>query len=104
MGNWLRRNAALILLSAALPAVLLLAGRGLMNRVSREGAEAARRGLCRAALECYALEGFYPTAPDYLYRRYGVRIDQSRYVVHYRYAAENLMPDIAVFETGEARP
>ena len=90
----------MLLLLAALPAALLIAGRGLMNQVSREGAEAAQRGLRRAALECYALEGFYPAAPDYLYQRYGVQIDESRYVVHYSYVADNLMPDITVFETG----
>ncbi len=104
MKEWLKRNAAMLILLAALPLALLIAGRGIMTRVSREGAENAERGLRRAALECYALEGFYPADPEYLYSRYGVEIDTDRYIVHYESAGGNLMPDISVFEAAGEVP
>ena len=54
--------------------------------------------LRRAAVACYAAEGIYPPNLDYLVTRYGVQIDEKRYVVDYIPIAENLMPDITVLE------
>jgi len=50
----------------------------------------------RAAVQCYALEGVYPVSIDYLIDHYGIRPDTQRFVIHYQFIAENLLPDIAV--------
>ncbi len=47
-------------------------------------------------MHCYAVEGRYPPDFDYLKKHYGILVDESRYVVHYRMFASNLMPDILV--------
>ncbi len=52
--------------------------------------------LRRAAVACYATEGIYPPNLDYLTDRYGIQIDENRYLVHYEIFADNLMPDITV--------
>lgn len=61
----------------------------------RQNLEEALR---RAAVACYAAEGFYPPDVAYLQAHYGLRYDESRYVIHYTLFASNLMPDITVLE------
>lgn len=56
--------------------------------------EAIRRGV----ITCYATEGIYPPNFDYVKEKYGVQVDESRYLVVYDAFAENLMPDITVLE------
>ena len=50
----------------------------------------------RAAVQCYALEGIYPVNLQYLMDRYGIRPDTKRFIVHYEYIADNLLPVISV--------
>lgn len=58
----------------------------------RQLEEALRRG----CVACYAAEGIYPPNLDYLKERYGVQVDEERYVVMYDVFADNLMPDVTV--------
>jgi hypothetical protein len=50
----------------------------------------------RAAVQCYALEGAYAADLQYLVDNYGIRPDTKRFVVHYLYQGDNLLPDITV--------
>ena len=63
---------------------------------SEQGVQQLEEALRRAAVSCYAAEGRYPPEVAYMQQYYGVQIDESRYVVHYRIFAENLMPEITV--------
>ena len=56
------------------------------------------QSLRRAAVACYAAEGIYPPDLDYLVDRYGLQIDEKRYIVSYESIADNLMPDITIME------
>lgn len=56
--------------------------------------EAIRRGV----ITCYAAEGMYPSDFSYVKEKYGIVVDESRYLVVYDAFAENLMPDITVLE------
>ncbi len=56
------------------------------------------RALRRGAVACYAAEGVYPPSLEYLCSRYGVQVDESKFVVFYEIEAENLMPQITVTE------
>ena len=60
----------------------------------RQLEEALRRG-CAA---CYATEGVYPPDLEYLKERYGVQVDEEKYMVDYQVFARNLMPSITVLE------
>lgn len=63
-----------------------------------------RNAVKRAAVSCYATEGFYPEELDYLQKNYGFSYDSSRYAVFYDSFASNLMPVIRVVKMGESTP
>ena len=50
----------------------------------------------RSAVQCYAIEGAYPRSLQELRDRYGLSVDETRWMVDYRYMADNLSPDITV--------
>ncbi len=52
----------------------------------------------RSVITCYAAEGVYPPDFAYVKEKYGIVVDESRYLVMYDVFAENLMPDITVLE------
>lgn len=94
--NRLRRLLPLFLLLICLPVFLYAAAGALSGRARAQALALTERSVRRAALQCYALEGAYPTSLGALTERYGVTVDQSRYFVDYRYVASNLMPEITV--------
>lgn len=51
----------------------------------------------RSAVQCYAIEGFYPPSIEYLEDNYGLVVDHDNYVVIYHVFASNIMPDIEVY-------
>ena len=71
-----------------------------LSHLTEGNSEVQRRQLedsiRRAAVACYATEGYYPPDLNYLQTVYGIQIDDDRYAVHYEIFAENLMPDITV--------
>lgn len=84
--------AGLVLLTFLVGIVRLEQGR------QEQGTAQLEEALRRAAVACYATEGFYPGDLGYLCQRYGVVYDENRYRVHYDCFASNLMPDITVVE------
>jgi hypothetical protein len=85
----------------ALCAVLAAFCLGVGRAAESDGAEEKRlaeESVRRAAVSCYAIEGFYPDSYEYLRDNYHVRVDESKYVVEYSVFASNLMPDITILE------
>lgn len=99
--SFVRRILPSAVFLIALAAAALLFTRVISARTDAEVLSLAEEGVRRAAVECYALEGFYPRTLDYLVENYGVTADDSRYVISYQYVASNLMPDITVLALGE---
>lgn len=94
---------ATIITVAMFLAVLLLVvfGTGQLSvTATEEGVAATRQAIERAAILCYASEGFYPPSLSYIEENYGVQIDRENYVVYYEVFASNIMPIIKV----SARP
>jgi hypothetical protein len=92
------RIAALTLIFFVLALLWLGAGSLLVSRsVNAQELTHLTRTIRRYAVQCYALEGRYPPTLEYLVARYGLTLDRSRYVYHYRALGANLMPQIAVF-------
>ena len=83
-----------IAMLGGLLAALLLAGR------SDNSAQRAfiQQAVERAVVQCYALEGAYPPNIAYVQEHYGLRVDEERYLIHYRVEGENLRPEILVIE------
>ena len=79
--------------------VMILDGLGTTANVSHaEELRMLENNIMRAVVCCYAVEGSYPDSIGYLQENYGVRVDDSKFVVHYNIFASNIMPDIDIRE------
>jgi len=95
--NWRARLTLAALISLAAVGACLFYKLGDLDRNARESQrEILNQAIRRAAVQCYALEGSYPPDLDYLIRHYGVSVDTTRFLVHYRAEGGNLTPDIEV--------
>ena len=63
---------------------------------SAESLRVAKESVMRAVISCYALEGSYPDSFEYLKKNYNVKIDETKYIVHYDIFASNIMPEISI--------
>ena len=69
----------------------------LTNTQDEKQMEIAQDAIMRAAVQCYALESQYPASLSYLVDNYGLSLDESKYVYHYRTIGSNMVPEIKVF-------
>ncbi|HOT22263.1 MAG TPA: hypothetical protein PLD67_06795 [Sedimentibacter sp.] len=53
--------------------------------------------IIRSAVQCYAIEGFYPPDIEYLENNYGLLVDHNKYFISYRVFASNIIPEVQVF-------
>lgn len=89
---------------AAVLAVLLFFRTGvsrLQSSQAEEGRLQLEAAVRRAAVACYAAEGFYPPNLEYMHMHYGLQHDSQRYTVIYEVSGANLMPDITVVKRGQ---
>ena len=49
--------------------------------------------IIRSAVQCYAIEGFYPPDIEYLENNYGLLVDHNKYFVSYSVFASNIIPE-----------
>lgn len=54
--------------------------------------------IIRSAVQCYAIEGYYPPDIEYLENHYGLIVDHDKYIVNYNIFASNIMPEIDIFK------
>lgn len=94
-----RRLPALltVLFAAAILVGVTLGARDVSNTTREEQLAAAQRAVRRAAVQCYAIEGQYPSDLEYLQTQYGLILNRDKYVYHYNSIGSNLMPEISVF-------
>ncbi|MDR2133417.1 MAG: hypothetical protein LBP30_08805 [Clostridiales Family XIII bacterium] len=83
-------------------ALFVLAVSEIAGKSENEGMHLTEESIRRAAVQCYALEGFYPADFEYLKEHYAVRPDERKYIIYYTYTASNLMPDIDVLSANAA--
>ena len=104
--NIYRKNAWDILRSALLPILFTVVVMGMIVFGLRQTEESSKsegkrildESIRRAIVINYAIEGSYPESVTYLEENYGIHIDKSKYLVHYRIFASNIMPDMSVIE------
>ena len=63
---------------------------------SAEGLRILEDSIRRAVVISYAIEGRYPASIEYIEEHFGIHIDRTRYAVHYRIFASNILPEITV--------
>lgn len=66
------------------------------EKSEQERLESAQRAIVKATVQCYALEGAFPTSVEYLKQHYGLQVDLGKYIVDYSFTAGNMMPVITV--------
>jgi hypothetical protein len=85
-----------ILLFLIVLLLFILAVSKIADKSGNEGIKLTEESIKRAAVQCYALEGLYPSDFEYLKEHYAVRPDEGKYIIYYTYTASNLMPEIDV--------
>ena len=85
-----------LLLFLAVLFFFLFGVRAMESKSEEESLASLRNAIQRACVQCYAIEGRYPTSVEYLEEHYGIVIDRDRYYVFYDGWASNVMPDITV--------
>lgn len=100
----MRRRIVLILCAVLCIAALLWgtwAGLGRLNAdLEAQAAHSLKQTIVDAAVQCYAVEGSYPSSLAYLQTAYGVQIDSRRFIVTYDAFASNLLPNVSVLRKG----
>lgn len=82
---------------------LFLMGTGNMaEKTEAEQMNVLTQAIQRASVQCYAIEGRYPSSVEYLEEHYGLTIDRDKYNVFYSGWASNIMPDITVIPVNES--
>lgn len=69
--------------------------------VEGENLKMTQRALDRAVVNCYAVEGAYPSDVSYLEEHYGLIIDRQKYIVTYETIGSNIRPYCKVTPIGQ---
>jgi len=95
------RNAKGILFTVLILAFVVVffftAVNGASDKADSSAIATLEKAIKRAAVQCYAIEGFYPPDVTYLEEYYGVIID-PKYIVEYRSFSGNYLPMIKVIQ------
>ena len=89
---------AVILLAVIM--LFITAVNGASEKADSSAASTLERAIRRAAVQCYAIEGFYPIGLDYLAENYGVIIDKTKFTIYYQAETPNYIPVIIVKRLG----
>lgn len=89
LGLWIA--AALLAAGLAFRAV-----RASAPELEAESAAALKAAIESRALQCYVVEGIYPSSLSYLEENYGLQINTKDYYVTYDAFASNLPPNVWV--------
>ena len=77
----------------------LLAGGFYFDYVSNmQNIDLLRQSARKAVVQCYTIEGEYPSNVEYLEKNYGLEYNHEKYFIDYELFASNVMPNIDVFE------
>lgn len=92
------KGLAVLLAGSAILSVFAVAVSNVKSGNRAEEKKQLEEAIRRSVITYYATEGVYPPEFAYVKEKYGILVDESRYVVVYDAFAENLMPDITVLE------
>lgn len=96
--RWIRENVMSLVLFGAIMLIMWYGFQNASESSRAEGLRMTEEHLRQAVVSCYALEGRYPPDVAYLQERYGLQLNENKYIVHYEVFAENIMPEITVLE------
>ena len=91
--------AALFLTAVVILAAALFLPKGSERagqQTREETIHAMKAAIMERALQCYVIEGAYPSELAYLEENYGLTVNRKDYLVMYTAVAENLPPQIVI--------
>ena len=97
--NFIRETKGILFTVVILAVVILFffaAVNGASGKADSSAVATLEKAIKRAAIQCYAIEGFYPPDVTYLADHYGIIIDDD-YIVEYKAFSGNNLPSIKVF-------
>ncbi len=98
------KGGAAVLIAAVIGAVLLFWAFGSAAGDERdEAAGAIKDTVTEKALQCYVIEGAYPSDLTYLEDHYGLTVNRNDFYVDYRSVGENLPPQVTVAPKGDGK-
>lgn len=83
---------------------LVIAIYGLNQAERSSNAESLRtleESIQRSIITSFAIDGRYPPSLEYIVDNFGIRIDESRFVVFYEIFASNVMPVVVIIDLHE---
>ena len=69
----------------------------LQSTQDQEALTATKNAVMKSAVQCYAIEGQYPTGLSYLEENYGLTLNKEKYVYHYESIGANIVPIVDVY-------
>jgi hypothetical protein len=96
---FIRNTKGILFTIILLGAVILLftmAVSGAAEKADESATATLESAIRRAAVQCYAIEGFYPVSIEYLVENYGVIIDDTKFAIFYEAKMKDKMPVIRV--------
>lgn len=92
-----RRNRIIALIVVCAVCVVCFFGtQALAEQMEKQRAAAVRNSIIETALQCYAVEGAYPSSLSYLENEYGLVVNRRDYVISYEAFASNVEPTVVV--------
>ncbi len=91
-------GAALVVVMAAL--AVFLPGK-IQQDLAQQSAQSVQEAVLRSAVQCYSVEGVYPSNLDYLEKYYGLIVDHETYIIGYDAFSSNLLPQVTVLVRGD---
>lgn len=64
--------------------------------INEESTQAIQEAVRRSALQCYVVEGVYPSTLEYLEENYGLQVNREDFYIAYDAFASNLPPEVHV--------
>ena len=99
------KKCGLMTLSVASAAAVIAFSAAVVNGISHgqnmERVSFLSEAVRKAAVQCYAIEGYYPPDIGYLEENYSLLVDRKKYFVYYEAFASNIMPRIDVYALDE---
>lgn len=69
--------------------------------LAQQSTQSVQAAVLRSAVQCYSVEGVYPSNLDYLEQYYGLMIDHETYIISYDTFSSNLLPQVTVLVRGD---
>lgn len=92
-----RARGVIVTLVALVLIAALVIGTLAFQKMSREqGTASIRESILSTAMQCYAIEGSYPSSLSHLEDAYGLTVNHDDYIINYEWFADNIPPSVAV--------